>query len=249
MNSNETSTNKIVRQFFRFISDDKQLAINDFYAKCLERNYIEYKNKEDVFMNININHTEDNLDVLKNWSGYNFKNINNVLRDRWTYEENGNISQKEKYNEIAYEIEQTIKNNASSIGNVKVFRGVSLEYFKDYGINSLDGIFKLKDQFLIDTGLVSTSLVEDKCFYKKENELGRNYNIKIEYLIPEEFEDGIFIGNLSYSKDQCEYLINTWNLAKVIDVITTENDAVIKALFIPKQVYDNYYTYSNRSTK
>ncbi len=249
MNNNEVSTNNAVRQFFRFIPDEKQLAIEEFYQNCLERNYIEYKNIEDVFININNNYIGDNLDALRIYSGYNFKNINNALRNRWNYEENGHIKQKEEYEKIAIEIEEIIRNSASSIGNVKVFRGVTLDYFKDYNINCLNDLLKLKGQFLIDKGFTSTSLIENRCFYKKKNTLGQNYNIKIEYLIPEEFEDGIFIGNLAYNKDQCEYIVNTYNLAKVIDVIVNENDAIIKALYIPKKIYDDYYSHNNGSVK
>ena len=94
----------------------------------------------------------------------------------WSY-------QRERFDKIATDLRDAIDDNQRSIGNVKVFRGVPISYFSEYGISSLDDLRSLKGEFLLDKGFVSTSLVEDDCYYKKENELGLNYNVKIEYSI------------------------------------------------------------------
>ena len=108
----------------------------------------------------------------------------------------------------------------------------------------------MKGEFLLDKGFVSTSLVEDDCYYKKENELGLDYNVKIEYLVPEEFEDGVSIGNVSYSPGQNEDLINAWNIASVSDVrMDGEDGAVVTALLIPKKVYDKAYRHEVGAVK
>ena len=107
----------------------------------------------------------------------------------------------------------------------------------------------LRGQMLLDKGFVSTSLVEDRCFYKMENDLGLNYNVKIEYLVPEEFTDGICLSSLTYSPGQCEYLINAWNMAKVVDVVHDGDGVVVKACLVPKKVYDEYYSYGTGSVK
>ena len=245
----ETGVSKNVEKMLKFISTDKINAIDKFYNDCLERDYTEFKDAELALMNINVpTLSEEDADVLLNYSGYNYKNINNVLRNRWNYEENG-LADKAYYAEIANRIKSIINNNQTSIGNCKLFRGVSLEYLKEYGITSLDDIEKLRGNILLDKGFVSTSLVDEKCFYKKENDLGINYNVKIEYLVPEEFEDGICLSSLSYSPGQCEYLINAWNMARVVDVIHDENGAILKAILIPKKIYDEYYSYGTGSVK
>lgn len=96
--------------------------------------------------------------------------------------------------------------------------------------------------FLLDKGFVSTSLVEGFCYYRLPNELGLNYNVKIEYLIPEEFEDGISLGNAMYCPSQNEYLINAWNFASVVDVtMDCEDGCVVRAMMIPEKVYDKAY--------
>ena len=91
----------------------------------------------------------------------------------------------------------------------------------------------------------STSISEDKCFYDRDNELGKNYNVKIEYLIPEEFGDGIYLGNsnLSYTPGQDEYLINRANMSKVIGVSvdSQNNKATMMVVMIPKHIYDMSY--------
>lgn len=245
----EIGVSKDVKQMMKFISTDRVNAIDEFYSECIDRDYIEYKDLELALISINVPtlHGED-ADVFLNYSGYNFRNINNVLRGRWNYEENG-LADKSYYEGIANKMEDVINNNQVSIGNLKLFRGVSLDYFKDYGINSLEDMICLKGRYLLDKGFVSTSLVDSKCFYKKENDLGINYNVKIEYLVPEEFTDGICISGLSYSPNQCEYLINAWNMARVVDVIQDGDGVIVKAMLIPKKVYDEYYSYGSRGVK
>lgn len=248
----DIGTNKEIRSVFRMLSDDKKDNIDTFCLERLDWNYLEFNNADQIKTNINIGNIDNkNVNLIKTYSGYNFRNINNAMRDRWNYEENGHERFKQEYQELAYQLKEFIDSNQTSIGNVKAFRGVSLDYFKDYGIESLNDLVALKGQFLLDKGFVSTSLIEEESFYKKENELGINYNVKIEYMIPEEFEDGVYIGdsNLSYSPNQCEYLINAWNMAKVCEVDVTDEDVVVKAIMIPKKVYDDYYDKESRVIK
>ena len=97
---------------------------------------------------------------------------------------------------------------------------------------------------MYDRGFVSTSLLEDNCFFGKDNELGLNYNIKIEYMIPCEFRDGIFLdANMSYSPNQQEFVLNSGNISKVcgVSIDKENNTATIRASLIPKEIYDDYY--------
>ncbi len=78
-----------------------------------------------------------------------------------------------------------IENNGQSVGNINLFRGIPIKYFRSYGINSIDELDCLNDKHLFDKCFVSFSLVDD---------------------------DSSFVRDLTY-KNESEYLIDTWNLA------------------------------------
>ena len=240
---------KDVRRIMRYISPERQNMIGSFCGESVDRHYRTFSDPELALLSINQpSLVGEDADVFLNYSGYNFRNINNAARGRWNYEENGNAD-KAQFEQIASRMKNAIDQNQSSIGNTKLFRGVTLDYFRDYGIHSLEDMDALRGQMLLDKGFVSTSLVEDRCFYKMDNDLGLNYNVKIEYLVPEEFTDGICLSSLTYSPGQCEYLINAWNMAKVVDVIHDGDGVIVKACLVPKKVYDEYYSYGTGSVK
>ena len=245
----EIGVSKDVRRIMRYISPERQNMIGSFCGESVDRQYRTFSDPELALMSINQpSLVGEDADVFLNYSGYNFRNINNAARGRWNYEENGNAD-KAQFEQIASRMKNAIDQNQSSIGNTKFFRGVTLDYFRDYGIHSLEDMDALRGQMLLDKGFVSTSLVEDRCFYKMDNDLGLNYNVKIEYLVPEEFTDGICLSSLTYSPGQCEYLINAWNMAKVVDVIHDGDGVIVKACLVPKKVYDEYYSYGTGSVK
>lgn len=245
----EIGVSKDVRRIMRYISLEKQNSMNYFCSDCLNRDYTVYANPEMALMSIpQAPLIGKDADAFLNYSGYNFRHINNAARGRWNYEENGNLDRAE-YEKLAKRMQNALDQNQTSIGNVKVFRGVTLDYFRDYGIHSLEEMDSLRGQMLLDKGFVSTSLVEDRCFYKMDNELGLNYNVKIEYLVPEEFTDGLCLSSLTYSPGQCEYVINSWNMAKVIDVIHDGDGVIVKACLVPKKVYDDFYSYNTGCVK
>lgn len=230
-----------VKSLLHFIGNDKKAMMDDFYHTCLHRKYQEYSDSSLMLLEDKNHFSLEDSDILRRYSGFRFRDINNALRGTWNYEENGHISQQEKFLHDADRIRDSIKNNAFSIGNAKVFRGVSLSYFKNYQVKQLQDLAGLKGCFLYDSAFVSTSFSEQECFYQKDNELGIDYNVEIVYLIPEEFCDGIPLFGVSYSPNQKEYLINSGNLARVVDVQLENDSAKVSALMIPKQVYDDYY--------
>lgn len=245
----EMGVSKDVRRIMRYISPERQNMMGSFCGECMDRQYRTFNDPELALMSINQPAlVGEDADVFLNYSGYNFRNINNAARGRWNYEENGNAD-KAQFEQISARMKNAIDQNQSSIGNTKLYRGVTLDYFRDYGIHSLEDMDTLKGQMLLDKGFVSTSLVEERCFYKMENDLGLNYNVKIEYLVPEEFTDGICLSSLTYSPGQCEYLINAWNMAKVVDVIHDGDGVIVRACLVPKKVYDEYYSYGTGSVK
>lgn len=240
----EKGTSKDVTSVFRMIDADDQMNISNFCRTCFGREYKRFTNSDAALIHCDSTkgYSIEARDTFTNYSGFNYRWINACARGRWNYEKHGHCKEREKYEVMASALRETIEDNQRSIGNVMVFRGVPLSYFSEYGIETLEDLKSLEGGFLLDKGFVSTSLVEDSCYYRKPNELGLNYNVKIEYLVPEEFEDGVSIGNVSYCLGQNEYLINVWNMAHVVDVSMDGNDgAIVRAQLIPKYVYDKAY--------
>ena len=240
--------NNYVGKVFRYIDTEKCELINEYVINGMTKGYRNVDQSE--FINNNISYEE--IEFLREYSGYNYKHINNALRGIWNYNDNGNIEAKDRFIRDGKRISDIIINNPSYVNkDFRVYRGVSIDYFKEYGIEKLEDIVNLRGQFMLDKGFVSTSISEKDSFFKKNNELGINYNVMITYLIPKEFDDGIFLyGDMTYSKNQKEYLINSYNIAKVVSVnINDDNTASIVAIIIPKRIYDEYYSNVNNQNR
>lgn len=247
---NKKGLSKDVNTFLRMISEDDKVNIDNFYLECLSRNYCKINDLSEIPNYIcNAELSYDDMEILLNYSGYNYKHINAALRGTWNYEDNGNIGNMPVYKEDGRNLSKLIMNNPSELlDNIIAYRGVDINYFKEYGIEKIEDLNELKGQILFDKGFVSTSLLEERCFFGMDNDLGLNYNVKMEYIIPSEFKDGIYLeNNMSYSPKQREFVINTSNISKVYDVSIDKekNTAFIKTVLIPKEIYDDYY--KNRS--
>ena len=70
--------------------------------------------------------TDIELMDLRSYTGYNFKNINAILRGNWNYEENGLLNQEveAKYRSLARNIENITDKFPKLDTNFVVFRGV-----------------------------------------------------------------------------------------------------------------------------
>ena len=235
----------VSKSYLKYMDQESKDQMDLYYLECLGRSYTRFSNYDDGIRYL-ANFSSVSLDpdealLVKDYTGYNYKFINNALRGTWNYEDNGNIKDMPIYRKRGEDVSSIIEKHGISLGNILVYRGVSIDYFKDYGISSLADLSSLKGKYLVDIGLVSTSMLEDTCYYQKDLETSLNYDVKIEYMIPSEFSDGMYIGNTSYSPNQNEYLINTGNMAKVIDVIYDGDGVIIKAMMIPKVIYDKGY--------
>lgn len=232
--------NNYVEKYLRYISDEDKTNMDYFYLESLSRTY--ENNNKDVLKTVALSYNDN--DLLLNYSGYNYRHINAALRGTWNYEENGDISKLNDYLMLAKRLEQVIYEHPTILkNNIMTYRGVDLDYFKPYGIKSLKDLKTLEGKYMLDRSFVSTSIDEYSCFYRKENDIGKNYNVKIEYMIPNEFKDGIYLEqNSSYTPNQEEFLINASNLTRVSSVsINDNNTAIVRAVVIPKELYDDYY--------
>lgn len=241
---NRIGTSETTRMVFKWLSDERNQMLDSYCSECSRREYKKFDNMDQVFTNIEIPKIADqDRESLSHYSGFSHFSLNRAAKGTWNYEDNGSIERHNEYMKYVDELHDTIQNNQVSMGNIRVYRGVPIKYFNEYGIRSVDDLEMLEGQYLLDRGFVSTSLVEDECFYRKDPKNGINYNVMIEYLVPEEFTDGVCLGYVSHYVDEGEYLINTWNLAQVIGVSRDGEDrAIVQAMLVPKKVYDESYS-------
>ncbi|MBE6147635.1 MAG: hypothetical protein E7168_04810 [Firmicutes bacterium] len=240
----EIGKNRTVDMLFRFLSNETKEQIDEFLET--ETNYREFKDEDEVgqiFINSLLtlleNVTEEEMLTLKTYTGYNFKNINATLRRKWSYEENGELTQEKsaKYQILAREISRLIEQYPNPPIDFSTYRGVNINAFYDYGITSLEELSTLEGKFMYETGFTSTSIIRDSSYFF--NGLG---NIEIEYLISKDCTDGILLDNtfFSYSPNQNEYLLNSATLSKVEKVrIDSDNQkAYLTVKVIPKKIWN-----------
>ena len=185
--------------------------------------------------------THIDVEDIRRYTGYDYKFINAVLRDNWTYEENGLKTEKKtkEMRELSDRISSLMTKFSKTKQQFKTYRGTTLKEFRKYGVDTLEDLLCLKDQYLYDTGFTSTSLEEETSYFKKtiHDEV---CNIEVIYIIPKDSNDGIplLTDQLSYSKNLNEYLLDRCTLSKVLGVRIEGNTAVITTVLIPKHIWD-----------
>lgn len=250
----EKGFSSTTKYLLKYLEDEKKDV--DLYVKRnLQHSYYEFKTKEEIdeifaytvhefLKSISFEEEQD----LKAYTGYQFRNINAILRNKWNYEANGILTEdkKEEYLLLAERIRKALMHAKTLSVSIKAYRGVSIEAFYDYQIYTLQDLTYLKDKYLFEDVFTSTSLLKEKCFYEKDvYTLNRKPNILIEYFIPSDSCDGILLtSELSYSESQQEFLIQSSSLFQVIDVRIDEekNTALLKVILIPEKVW-NYQDY------
>lgn len=242
---------RVTNSFLRMLDDEIKNQIDVYVADVCSRNFTVINSTEEInnifekSLNIFLDVlTYEELLSLRSYTGYNFKNINAVLRNNWTYDNNGILDSRKnrEYRELAIEIENIINKFVIPNINFIVFRGTTIDSFSSYNINELSQLKNLKDRFLYEQGFTSTSLMEESSYINKKLDDGRLCNVGIRYLIPSECEDGALLisNDTSYSMNQNEFLLTSGSLSKVIDVNIDENakSAILTVVFIPKKIYD-----------
>ena len=253
--------NKRLNMILKFIGKDTITDVEKYIEEILSRKYIEFENEEEIkkffindLENIYENNPYNSIEALRYYTGIAYREVNQILRNKWDYETSGNLTEEKKASviKITNAINSVMLNNKELNYNIKAFRGVSLSSFKDYGISSLEELINLKGQYYFESAFTSTSLLRDKSFFNRSLEWHENCNIEIEYLIPMEATDGIPLidNNLSYSNSQSEFLLNNDSLSKIIDVNIVDGKAYIKMAYIPKKIWDlSYKNYIEKNNK
>lgn len=188
------------------------------------------------------NLTETDFLTIRSYTGYNFRNINAILRNNWNYENNGALTEeaKEKYLYLSHELDSLISKFPSINTPFISYRGTTIKEFSKYNIKTIDELLFLKGKYLYEEGFTSTSLTEENSYFNK-NINGENINIEIKYIVPNKSNDGIplLTNNLSYSSNQEEYLLNRNTLSRVLDVKIDNDTAIITVLVIPKSLWNH----------
>ncbi len=238
----EKGTDRITQMVLRLISEEDRERIDTFLKEIKEEpveDILDVALFNDYINRFSQDLTTDDLITLRHYTGYDYKNINNYLRRIWNYEENGKYTEEvgEKYLNISLEISDLIKKFPSPDFNFYTYRGVTIDAFKQYGIETLEDLVYLKNNFMYELGFTSTSLKEETSYFTT-----KGYNIEIIYLIPKESHDGISLLNneLSYSTNQNEYLLDKGSLIKIenVEIDKENNKAYLYAILVPKKIYD-----------
>lgn len=249
----------IIKMIFKYMQEDDRNAVDNYlnnnktYLDITDSAIIDdlFKSKLDYFMD---NITISDGDIIRRYSGYDYKNINAFLRDNWSYDINGKLDDDKKdfYLDYSNNLEKLINLFPKLDTNIRTYRGVPLSYFKEYGISDISDLKKLEGGFLYDEAFISTSLVKGTDYFKKSNELGLNYNVRIVYSVDGDYSSGAILShdNLSYSKDQLEFLINKGSLSKVDKVvINDDNTAVLYVTLVPTIIWDKNRYLNNEKNK
>lgn len=251
--------NRTTNILLRILGEKKRTELENFVQEIKLRPFQSFENESQVFDSATLsitkfleNLTEKDLLTLRSYTGYQFKNINAVLRKNWNYEEHGLLTEEvqKKYEQLSQDIERLVSKFPSLEIDFAVYRGVDLNSFKNYGINSLEELRNLQDKYLYEEGFTSTSILKETSYFKKQLETGKNYNVEIKYLIPSECQDGALLQgqDLTYSPSQNEYLINRGSLTKIIEVKIDEEQqqAYLTGVLIPKEMWNIYYKQENK---
>lgn len=238
----EKGYSKKVDSLFRFLDNEEIDNIKEYIVSDA-REYLEYKNVDAIDF-FNEDYSEDDISIFRSYSGYIYQYVNNAINGSWDYSYDGDEKFKNRCLEIGRELNEILLNSKNlSSNNFKVFRGVPIFFFKEYGIESISELISLNNKYLFDYGFTSTSFFRDTSYFKKEIPDGVYRNVLIEYDVPRDFNEGVYLKNndLSYSVSQNEFLINSESLGYVYDVLLNGDSAILKVKLIPKRVYRKDY--------
>ena len=180
-------------------------------------------------------------ELIRHYTSFDYANINAVLRDTWTYEKYGLLTDKRKKHltDLAEEFSKLISIFPPNKRSFIAYRGTTMSAFKKYGITTLEDLKIMEGKYLYENGFSSASLKEADSFYKKKVN-GSVKNILVKYIVPANSQDGIPLTKkeLSFVTSESEYLINKDSLSKVLKVELEGNNAIITAVLIPKKIWN-----------
>ena len=258
-----SSSDKKLNTILRFIGADTMMSVEQFISIINTRSFLTFESEKQVvsFFDDYINTfflNSLNVDVenIRYYTGIAFNGVNAILREIWNYDRNGILTEDKRKEciKLSDDLSEALSKVPNCLPtNIKSYRGVGLSSFKTYGINSIRELKNMIGQYYYESGFMSTSLLRERSFFNRELEWHDSCNIEIEYYIPQECNDGLplITSELSYSKVQSEFLINKGSLSKIIDVDISEDEtkAYIKAILVPKKIWDLSYAKQQMETQ
>ena len=176
--------------------------------------------------------------------------MNQVSRGHWNYEILGKqtpqaLAHAQELNE---KLHQTILAAPSPDINFVTYRGTDLNTFRGYDVNSVSDLKNLENQFFLEAGFCSTSLLRDKSFTNDNYDAAiyQNHNVEIKYLIPKNSHEciGLLTPDLSQYPDENEFLINSDSLSYIskVELSPDQSSAQLEMVLIPRSIYDPAYS-------
>ena len=247
----EKGLSNLTKYLFRYLEPGKEEEMDIYISDVLDRDYLTLESDEQVSeifgemaAEFTMGLTYKEASNLRYYTGFSYKEINAILRDKWNYEQHGLLTEEKRqsYSQTGEEVEKIVYKFPSLGRNIKTYRGVTLAQFRDYGIHSLEDLKAMEGKYFYDSGFTSTSLVRKSSLYNTEAfQIGKR-NIEIEYLIPEDCRDGALLLDeyTSHYKAENEYIINSGSLIRIlsVDIDKENNTAFLRAILVPKKVWD-----------
>lgn len=245
------SKDLVTDYILRDIGEKKVSELNSFCDEVSNKNFKRFSSFDDAlnyfegsneYLHQRASYKE--LEDIKYYSGFSYVNINALLRGTWNYERNGIASDEKKreYLRVAEDISKTISKCAQSTGNIITYRGVNINTFYRFGIQSIKDLPTLVGSYIYDAGFLSTSLVQNESFFARKLDWHEDCNVEIELMLSEECDDAIPLlsTSTSYSPNQVELLINKGSLIKVVGVSLSEDGqkATVRAVHVPRKMWD-----------
>ena len=242
------SNDRITNMILNYIGNNTLEDINNYINKIQREKFnifdnnsiLSFFNNEELYSNI----SNQEIELIRYYTGIAYRKINAILRDNWNYETNGLLTdeKKDEYRKLSSDISSVIDRIPPLKNNIITYRGSTLSPFKRYGINSLEDLLSLNGEYYYEQAFTSTSLIREASFFDRALEWHSKCDIEIAYLIPKDSNEGIPLldSNTSYSKQQSEYLINKGSLSKIKDVKLSpdKTKAYITMLLIPKRIWN-----------
>ncbi|MEG0909671.1 MAG: ADP-ribosyltransferase [Bacilli bacterium] len=120
------------------LEKDRQVIISDFIKSFSQSEVIKFIDEvtlENAFYNglksfLTIATNSEKEDI-RSYTGFDFKNINAILRNEWNYEQNGlyTLEKREYYDYLISRIENAINKFPPAQFDFLVHRGVNLHFF------------------------------------------------------------------------------------------------------------------------
>jgi tetratricopeptide (TPR) repeat protein len=251
-----TSKNRICRFYADALSSEgeRKALVREYLNDALNREYDDYESLKD-FNKANpeyvdqlfsgLSYTEQ--ETLKRYTGFNYRAWNTYLRKGWIYDEHGayNEARKRDYEEDIAKMDKLIESSPKAESDFYAYRGVNIEAFRDYGVQTVEELSKLKGQFYLERGFTSTAISLDQSFIGREefDDVRRKpCNVGIRYMIPKGTNEGVVIprGSLSYSHSTDEYVLHSSALSYIDNVEVSEDgeSAAVSCVVIPREYYD-----------